>query len=79
MPKDRLAAHDFYCPALALIVEVDGGYHAAHDQVLRDQERTVLLNLKGYRVLRFSNEEVLTNLESVLETIRNHSQPPPPA
>ncbi|MGC4043516.1 MAG: endonuclease domain-containing protein [Armatimonas sp.] len=61
---------DFYCPALALVIELDGDYHKVASQQERDAERTAIQELKGYRVLRFRNEEVLTDLPVVLQTIR---------
>ena len=51
-----------------LVVELDGGQHA--EQVDRDARRTAWLEMKGFRVLRFWNHEVLANLEGVLEVIR---------
>ena len=58
---------DFYCPAAKLCVEVDGGIHDTQPE--RDAERSEILTAGGYRVLRFRNEEVLTNLPSVLSRI----------
>jgi very-short-patch-repair endonuclease len=59
---------DFYCPSCKLAIEVDGEIHS--EQVDRDAARTEQLEAYGYRVLRFSNEEVLNNLNRVLETIK---------
>jgi very-short-patch-repair endonuclease len=58
---------DFYCPSQRLVVELDGGVH--EKQLEYDQARTEFLNAYGYRVVRFPNEEVLTNLTSVLKQI----------
>ena len=58
---------DFCCPEQRLIVELDGGQHAVHAEA--DQRRTAFLAAQGYRVLRFWNHEVLTNIEAVLERI----------
>jgi very-short-patch-repair endonuclease len=58
---------DFECYELKLIVEVDGGQHA--EQEFYDIRRTEYLQSKGYRVVRFWNNEVLGNLEGVLETL----------
>ncbi len=57
---------DFACRDAGLIVEVDGGQHA--DSV-EDAKRTAFLNECGYRVMRFWNNEVLSNTDGVLETI----------
>jgi very-short-patch-repair endonuclease len=59
---------DFVCMAKGLIVEVDGGQHA--DRAEEDVSRTAYLENKGYRVLRFWNNDVLANTEGVLEVIR---------
>ncbi len=53
-----------------LIVEVDGGYHESEGQKAYDEERTKLLTETGFHVIRFSNEEVLKNLSSVLNRIQ---------
>ena len=58
---------DFFCPEHRVVVELDGGHHA--DQVQADQRRTDFLNKAGYRVLRFWDNEVLTDAEAVLERI----------
>ena len=59
---------DFYCPARKLVVEVDGGVHDG--QAEYDAARTQQLNDYGYQVLRFRNDEVLNDLDSVLERVR---------
>jgi len=70
---------DFACLEAALIVEVDGGQHA--DQKEYDTARTAWLERQGFRVVRFWNSEVLTNLEGVREVIErellSRSRPPP--
>lgn len=63
---------DFCAHAARLIVEVDGGQHADN---ARDAERTAYLEAAGYRVLRFWNNEVLTNLTSVLQSVASAHQP----
>ena len=54
---------DFVCLEQKLIVEVDGGQHAG--QVEADAERTAYLQDKGFRVIRFWNNEVLTEMDGV--------------
>jgi very-short-patch-repair endonuclease len=66
-PIGRFVA-DFYCVAERLVIEVDGGVHAG--QVEEDEVRTRQLESYGYRVLRFSNEDVEGRMEWVLEEIR---------
>ena len=60
---------DFYCPAASLAIEVGGSAHENERQQLLDWERTKLLGILGIRVLRFSNDEVLTGIGSVLSAI----------
>jgi len=52
-----------------LVIEIDGGQHNKEAVRGRDEERVVWLKERGYRVLRFWNNEVLTNVEGVLERI----------
>jgi len=69
---------DFCCEEAHLVVEVDGGQHSANGC---DAARTKVLEAMGYLVLRFWNNEVLSNIDGVLETIistaKQHSSEPP--
>jgi very-short-patch-repair endonuclease len=58
---------DFFCAAAKLVVEIDGDEHATRETY--DNRRTNWLASKGFRVIRFSNSEVMSNLEGVLEQI----------
>ena len=60
---------DFACHQLRLVVEIDGGQHGA--QAAADDARTLHLESQGYRVLRFWNNDVLSNIEGVLTEIQN--------
>ena len=60
-------AADFCCMQEKLIIELDGDSHDFTEQ--KDNERTAVLEKEGYRVLRFSNADVLDNLEGVLKMI----------
>ena len=60
---------DFLIPDVSLIIEVDGPYHAKCWQMQEDEQREETLNRMGYRVIRFTNEEVLYDTDNVLETI----------
>ena len=60
---------DFVCLKERLIIEIDGGYHLAEEQQEMDLERTEYLNQMGYVVLRFTNESVLNDIDTVLEEI----------
>lgn len=69
-PIDRFIA-DFYCPRAKLIIEIDGDSHGDPDQAVYDLERTSWLQAGGYTVIRFSNDQVETDLETVLDILRN--------
>ncbi len=58
---------DFVCLDRRLIVEVDGGHHV--EQVGRDEQRTAWLDSQGFRVLRFWNNQVLTEIEGITQAI----------
>jgi very-short-patch-repair endonuclease len=58
---------DFYCHAAKLVVELDGKIHLK--EIEYDMERTKKLNEFNLRVVRFSNEEVETDIEKVLKQI----------
>jgi very-short-patch-repair endonuclease len=60
---------DFYCHQHKLIIEVDGGYHNTLEQIEKDQKRTDFLSFQGLRVIRFTNELVLTEIDVILEKI----------
>ena len=57
---------DFACLEAKLIVEIDGGQHSE----AADARRTAALEARGFRVLRFWNTDVLTNLDGVIEVVR---------
>ena len=60
---------DFVCRERKLIVEIDGATHSTDEELDRDQVRTEFLRQCGYRVVRFTNDEVYRNLDGVLQTI----------
>jgi len=59
---------DFACLELKLIIELDGAQHI--EQVEADSERSLFLNQCGFRVIRFWNNDLFTNLDGVMEGIR---------
>ena len=61
---------DFISFEAKLIVEADGGDHNVPETIQYDQRRTNQLEKLGYRVLRFWNDEILTDIETVLEIIQ---------
>jgi very-short-patch-repair endonuclease len=60
---------DFACHRAKLVVEIDGGAHNAPDVALRDVERQQWIVERGYRVLRFSNADVLCDVRGVARRI----------
>ncbi len=60
---------DFVCIGKKLVIEVDGGYHNQPDQIEFDKARTDLLNNLGYKVIRFTNQEVIGGIDGVLNAI----------
>lgn len=80
---------DFFCPAARLVIEVDGAIH--EQQREQDAARTEHLQQYGYRILRFTNDQVIFDLNAVVEQIilaaqdipaeqrTRRKQPPPPA
>ena len=60
---------DFVCLSKKLVIEVDGDYHFTEEQIQLDNERTIILNDLGYKVIRFSNNEVKTNIHYVINKI----------
>jgi len=67
---------DFCCAEARIVVELDGDSHAARADY--DRWRTRELNRRGYRVVRFLNQEVIENIEGVIEKIWEEIQAPPP-
>ncbi|MBI5212055.1 MAG: DUF559 domain-containing protein [Nitrospirae bacterium] len=61
------------------MIELDGSQHALPDEILKDRQRNVWLEKEGYTVVRFWDNEVLTNTSGVLEVIRErlHRTPSP--
>ncbi|MFD2720710.1 endonuclease domain-containing protein [Hymenobacter monticola] len=72
-PIDRYIV-DFACIAALLVVEADGPTHHAPDQRAYDAGRSALLAERGFRVLRFTNEQVLEDLDAVLNEIKTALQ-----
>lgn len=63
---DFVSRHD------GLVIEVDGGYHSEPRQQEEDKLREEALEQMGYHVIRFTNEEVLCDIENVLNQIENY-------
>ncbi|MGJ0516828.1 MAG: endonuclease domain-containing protein [Methylomicrobium sp.] len=58
---------DFICLELKLIIELDGGQHA--NQTRYDDQRTLFLEQRGFKVVRFWNNDVIDNMSGVLEAV----------
>ncbi len=60
---------DFICLKAKLIIEVDGLIHQLPENIANDELRTKWLGEKGFKVIRFTNEEIIGDTENVLSTI----------
>jgi len=60
---------DFACRERKLVVEIDGATHSTDEEIRRDERRAAFLRAQGYAIVRFANDDVYRNLDSVLETI----------
>ena len=63
---------DFVSLESSLIIEVDGTYHSEYEQLQYDEGRTRRLESLGFKVIRFTNNEVFFQTEHVLEIIKNN-------
>lgn len=63
---------DFLCRETNLIIEIDGEYHLEGEQQQLDLIRTQWLEERGYKVIRFTNDDVLFNIDKTIEIIKNN-------
>ena len=63
---------DFYCKPLKLVLEIDGTYHFEEEQKVKDNERQKLLEELGLYFLRFSEQQVRKDMDTVLKEIGNY-------
>jgi len=63
---------DFYCPSLNLAIEIDGEPHFSKSGKQKDQKKDQFLNEAGISVLRFTNNDILQNIEGVVTALENH-------
>jgi very-short-patch-repair endonuclease len=68
---------DFFCASAKLIVELDGGQHGEEENLYRDHERTLWLEARGYRVIRFWNSHVMRDPGDVADVILRLLRDPP--
>ena len=62
----------FVCLRTNLIIELDGGYHQLPEQQMSDEARTQWLESRGFRVVRFSNDELIVASEKVIQKIKEY-------
>jgi len=72
-PLGRYIA-DFYCHSAKLVIELDGGQHYLEEGLEADRQRDAFMKKHGLMVLRFSNEDVLNNIQGVMETIARKTE-----
>ena len=60
---------DFYCSRQRLVIELDGDSHYTDGAQRYDGARTVALEMRGVRVIRFTNTEVVENFDAVCDAI----------
>jgi very-short-patch-repair endonuclease len=61
---------DFYCFELKLIIEVDGPIHSINDSKIDDLKRDNIFKINGFHILRLTNSEVETNIDSATSKIK---------
>jgi very-short-patch-repair endonuclease len=66
--RKRAFVADFYCHEVKLVIEVDGSVHTKQSDY--DSMRTLLLNQKEIKLVRFTNTEIMNNIGSVLSRIK---------
>ena len=66
---------DFICKEAKIIIEVDGGQHNEKENIELDKIRTEFLESKGYKVIRFWNNEVYENIEGVIKRLEKELNP----
>jgi very-short-patch-repair endonuclease len=65
--QKRFFIADFYCFEERLMVEIDGSIHQTQQDY--DQLRTEILNVLGFKILRYTNEEILSDIKSVMKSL----------
>ena len=63
---------DCVCIPSRLVIEIDGGYHGLPEQQKSDEARQQWLEKQGFTVVRFTNDEVIGDINNVIETIENY-------
>jgi len=60
---------DFFCPEKKVAIEIDGDTHCEEDQEVKDKIRDKYLTSLGVRTIRYTNREIMTNLNGVIEDL----------
>ncbi len=68
---------DFYCPKARLIIEIDGGQHYETHNKISDRKRDLEFKNLGFKVIRFTNLDILRNINGVMEEIYKILPNPP--
>ncbi|MEK6646637.1 MAG: endonuclease domain-containing protein [Candidatus Firestonebacteria bacterium] len=68
---------DFYCPKLKLVIEIDGGQHYTEEGYAYDGEREQYMVSVGVKTMRFSNLDILKNVEGVFMQLESELPLPP--
>ncbi len=67
---------DFYCHERKLVLELDGGVHDGERQKVHDGNRDANLKALGFRIVRFTNDELLEDPDSFLDKVRQQIERP---
>ena len=67
---------DFYCPKAKLVIEIDGDSHFTDEAAEYDRQREIFIQSLGIRIIRFTNLEIRTNINGVLQAITGVLTPP---
>ena len=62
---------DFLCKEKNIVIELDGGQHNEDDNIVKDNERTKFLESQGYIVIRYWNNDIMQNIDSVLSDLKD--------
>ena len=60
---------DFFCPRAKIVIEVDGSQHNEISAIENDRKRDKYMEIRGFKVLRYNDVEVLNNIQGVAESI----------
>ena len=70
--RESFFVADFYCHQEKLVIELDGEYHKY--KLTEDNLRTEIINNLGIKVIRFTNKEVINNINGIINEIKNNFQ-----